>query len=59
MCTSVQCDNNKIFMRATQKCECPNEAPFEYNKTCNKCQQNQYFIDDKCIACWEGSYYNP
>ena len=58
MCNAIKCENGKVFLRATQKCQCPADTPYEYNNACNRCQENYYFGDGKCIGCWEGSFYN-
>ena len=57
-CVSVTCPSGQIYNISTGNCSCHTSTPYFYNNTCNKCPVNNYLLNGKCHACWNGSFFN-
>lgn len=59
-CTTIVCTSGKMFNEESKRCECPANTSFEYNNSCNRCQQNYFYsVTDKlCLTCPNNTVYN-
>lgn len=59
-CQPIPCPGNQIYNNTKLACACPNNAPFQYNNTCNQCDEGSYFNKSSgvCSTCGPDKTYD-